>query len=113
VPASTSASCGPSATAGRSSTQRCSRRAGPTSSGSSLAKTRSDPFSLPVGLALDGDDGPILWVAQEGLGRVDGFLVRDDGGIENVPSTSTPPVQRPTGGEVDTFPDDVVVVPLP
>ena len=80
---------------------------------SNLAKTRSDPFSLPVGLALDGDDGPILWVAQEGLGRVDGFLVRDDGGIENVPTTSTPPVQRPTGGEVDTFPDDVVVVPLP
>jgi hypothetical protein len=81
--------------------------------GPNLAKTRSDPFSLPVGIAMDGDEGPILYVAQEGLGRADGFLIREDGGIDSVPATSTAPTRRLNGAEINTFPDDVAVVPLP
>jgi hypothetical protein len=78
-----------------------------------FSKSRSDPFTLPVGLAVDGPTGPVLYVAQEGVGRVDGFRIRTDGGIDSVPLSSTAPVRRDDGGTINTFPDDVVILPLP
>lgn len=82
-------------------------------SGDPLSKTRSDPFSLPVGLAIDGDTGPMLFVAQEGLGRVDGFRIRADGSTDQVPATSTAPAQGIDGQTLELFPNDVLIVPLP
>jgi len=78
-----------------------------------LSRTRSDPFSLPVGLAIDGTTGSILYVAQEGLGRIDGFRIRADGGTEEVPATSTARARGIDGRTLELFPNDVVIVPSP
>ncbi len=78
-----------------------------------LSRTRSDPFSLPVGLAIDGSTGSIMYVAQEGLQRIDGFRIRPDGGTDNEPVTSTAPARAIDGRALDLFPNDVVIVTLP
>jgi hypothetical protein len=80
---------------------------------SGFSRTAQDPFTLPVGLATDGPAGPVLYVAQGGVGRVDGFRLLGDGGVESLPATSTSPLLGPAGARVDTFPNDVAIVPLP
>ena len=78
-----------------------------------FSRTAEDPNTLPVGLAIDGPTGGILYVTQAGANRVDGFRIRDDGGLPDEPVTSTAPRVDAEGRDIDTFPDDVVIVPLP
>lgn len=78
-----------------------------------FSRTAEDPRSLPVGLTVDGPTGTILYVAQGGLDRVDGYRIRDDGGLPDEPATSTGPPIDTSGNGLVTFPDDVVIVPLP
>lgn len=78
-----------------------------------FSRTAEDPRSLPVGLAIDGPSGTILYVAQGGLDRVDGFQIQADGGLPDEPVTSTAPPVDSTGHGFVTFPDDVVVIRLP
>lgn len=79
----------------------------------SFSRTAEDPNALPVGLAVDDPGGTILYVAEAGLDRVDGFRIRPDGGIDDEPVTSTAPPVDAEGGSISTFPDDLVIVPLP
>jgi hypothetical protein len=78
-----------------------------------FSRTAEDPRSLPVGMVIDGDGGPILYVAEGGLDRVDGFRIQPDGGLPNEPATSTAPPVDAAGNPLVTFPDDVLIVPLP
>jgi hypothetical protein len=78
-----------------------------------FSRTAEDPRSLPIGMAIDGPAGTILYVAQGGLDRIDGFRIRDDGGLPDEPATSTAPPIDTSGNGIVTFPDDVVIVPLP
>jgi hypothetical protein len=79
----------------------------------SFSRTAEDPKALPVGMALDEDDGGILYVAQGGLDRIDGFRIQSDGGLPDEPATSTAQSVDGNGNDVHTFPDDVVIVRLP
>jgi hypothetical protein len=79
----------------------------------SFSRTAQDPNALPVGMVIDEPRGTILYVAQGGLDRVDGFRIQPDGGLPNEPATSTAPPVDASGHELSTFPDDVVIVPLP
>jgi len=79
----------------------------------SFSRTSEDVNSLPVGLAAVPGPGNLLYVAQGGLNRVDGFSLADDGSIADLPLTSTAPVVDLQGRTVDTFPNDLVIVPLP
>ena len=78
----------------------------------SFSRTAEDPKTLPVGLAVD-DDGNVLYVAQGGVDRIDGFRIQPDGGLEDEPVTSTVPPRDAQGRFFDSFPDDVAIVPLP
>ncbi len=78
-----------------------------------FSRTAQDPKTFPVGLAIDGPSGKILYVTEGGYDRVDGFLIRDDGGLPDEPVTSTAPPTDATGRSLDTFPDDIAIVPLP
>jgi hypothetical protein len=78
-----------------------------------FSRTAEDPNTLPVGLVIDGDLGTILYVAEGGLDRVDGFRIRSDGGLEDEPATSTAPARDVDGRSLSVFPDDVAIVPLP
>lgn len=78
-----------------------------------FSRTAEDPDALPVGLAVDGVSGTVLYVAQGGLGRVDGFRIRGDGGLEALPATSTRPVLGSQGQILDSFPNDLAIVTLP
>jgi hypothetical protein len=78
-----------------------------------FSRTAEDPKSLPVGMVADEPNGQILYVAQGGYDRVDGFRIRSDGGLPDEPATSTAPPTDASGNAVVTFPDDVVIVPLP
>jgi hypothetical protein len=78
-----------------------------------FSRTAEDPKSLPVGMVIDGDGGPILYVAEGGLDRVDGFRIQADGGLPNEPATSTAPPTDAAGNPLVTFPDDVAIVPMP
>ena len=75
-----------------------------------FSRTAEDPHTNPVGLAVEG---PILYVDQGGVERVDGFRIRSDGGLPDEPATSTAPPIDAAGDPVVTFPDDVAIVPLP
>jgi 6-phosphogluconolactonase (cycloisomerase 2 family) len=79
----------------------------------SFSRTAEDPNALPVGLVVDDPNGTILYVAEGGLDRVDGFRIREDGGLEDEPVTSTAPPVDDDGEDITTFPDDLVIVPLP
>jgi 6-phosphogluconolactonase (cycloisomerase 2 family) len=79
----------------------------------SFSRTAQDPNALPVGLVIDDPNGTILYVAQGGLDRVDGFRIRDDGGLPDEPVTSTAPPVDESGQSITSFPDDLVIVPLP
>jgi len=76
-----------------------------------FSRTAEDPDTLPVALALA--PGNLLYVAQGGLGRVDGFRLQSNGGVEALPATSTVPIQNAAGGVLDTFPNDLAIVALP
>ncbi len=78
-----------------------------------FSRTAEDPRSLPVGLAVDGPSGTILYVAQGGLDRVDGFRIQADGGLPDEPATSTASPVDPSGNGISTFPDDVAIILLP
>jgi hypothetical protein len=78
-----------------------------------FSRTAEDPKTIPVGLAIDGENGTILYVAQGGVDRVDGFQIRSDGGLPDEPRTSTAPPTDAAGNPLVTFPDDVAIVPLP
>jgi hypothetical protein len=79
----------------------------------SFSHTAEDPFTLPVGLAIDSSAANILYVAQGGIGRVDGFAIASDGSLGNVPTTSTRQILGPRGNVLETFPDDLAIVNLP
>jgi 6-phosphogluconolactonase (cycloisomerase 2 family) len=79
----------------------------------SFSRTAEDPNALPVGLIIDEPNGTILYVTEAGLDRVDGFRIRPDGGLEDEPATSTAPPVDAEGRSISTFPDDLVIVPLP
>jgi hypothetical protein len=78
-----------------------------------FSRTAEDPNTLPVGLTIDEPSGTILYVAEGGYNRVDGFRIQPDGGLADVPVTSTAPPVDAAGQDINTFPDDVVIVPLP
>jgi 6-phosphogluconolactonase (cycloisomerase 2 family) len=78
-----------------------------------FSRTAEDPNTLPVGLAIDEPNGTILYVTQAGSDRVDGFRIEDDGGLPDNPVTSTAEPVNASGKGIETFPDDVVIVPLP
>lgn len=78
-----------------------------------FSRTAEDPRTLPVGLAVDDPNGAILYVAQGGYDRVDGFRIRSDGGLPDEPATSTAPPTNAAGKALVTFPDDVAIVTLP
>jgi hypothetical protein len=78
-----------------------------------FSRSAEDPRTLPIGLAIDGPNGTILYVAQGGVDRVDGFRIQADGGLPDEPATSTGPPIDISGNGLVTFPDDVVIVPLP
>ncbi|MEO6025696.1 MAG: hypothetical protein ABIR79_02370 [Candidatus Binatia bacterium] len=79
----------------------------------SFSRTAEDPNALPVGLIVDEPSGTILYVAQGGFDRVDGFRIRPDGGLEDEPVTTTARPANADGHGFSTFPDDLVIVPLP
>ena len=79
----------------------------------SFSQTAEDPFTLPVGMAIDEPGGEILYVAQGGADRIDGFPILADGSLGALPMTSTAEVRNGAGDALDTFPDDVAIVPLP
>lgn len=79
----------------------------------SFSRTAQDPKALPVGLVVDDEVGSILYVAQGGLDRVDGFRIQSDGGLPDEPATSTAQSVDGNGDDIHTFPDDVVIVRLP
>jgi hypothetical protein len=78
-----------------------------------FSRTAEDPNTLPVGIATDGESGQVLYVAEGGRHRIDGFRLAADGGIADLPATSTAPVTSASGESIDVFPSDVVVIPLP
>jgi hypothetical protein len=80
--------------------------------GPTFSRTAEDPDTLPVGLALDPTSASTLYVAEGGRGRVDGFRIQPDGGLTDLPATSTGPILGPTGKDVDSFPNDLAIVPL-
>jgi hypothetical protein len=79
----------------------------------SFSRTAEDPKTLPVALALDGVAGRMLYVAEGGLDRIDGFRIQADGGLPDEPATSTAPRVDDAGNDFSTFPDDIVIVSLP
>ena len=78
----------------------------------SFSRTAEDPKTLPVALALDPTRS-VLYVAEGGIDRVDGFRIQPDGGLPDEPATSTAPRVDATGNDFSTFPDDIVIVTLP
>ncbi len=78
-----------------------------------FSKTGKDPKTTPVGIAFDGPTGTILYVAESGVGRLDGFRVQADGGLPEVPDTSTVPVTTADGRRIDSFPSDIAIIPAP
>lgn len=78
----------------------------------SFSRTAEDPKTLPVALALDSTRS-VLYVAEGGINRIDGFRVQPDGGLPNEPATSTAPRVDANGNDFSTFPDDIVIVSLP
>lgn len=78
-----------------------------------FSKTAKDPKTTPVGLAFDGPAGTILYAAESGIGRLDGFRVQADGGLPDVPDTSTEPVTTTDGRVIDSFPSDIAIIPAP
>jgi len=78
-----------------------------------FSKTSNDPKTTPVGLAFDGPSRAILYVAESGIGRLDGFRVQPDGGLPEVPDTSTEQVTTPDGRIIDSFPSDIAIIPAP
>lgn len=78
-----------------------------------FSRTAEDPNTLPVGLAMDEPNGTILYVTHAGVDRVDGFRIRSDGGLPDEPVTSTARPIDDRGRGIETFPNDVVIVPLP
>jgi len=78
-----------------------------------FSHTTEDPFTLPVALAIDNSTASILYVAEGGIGRVDGFAIASDGSLGNVPTTSTRQILGPRGDVLDTFPDDLAIISLP
>jgi len=79
----------------------------------SFSRTTQGVDALPVGLAVDADGGAILYVAQGGFSRVDGYRIQEDGGLADLPATSTALVRDASGAVLETFPNDVAIVPLP
>ncbi len=79
----------------------------------SFSRTAQDVNSLPVGLVIAGDSGNVLYVAQGGLGRIDGFSIEDDGSLSSYPATTSAPVVNARGQTISSFPNDVLIVPLP
>ena len=77
-----------------------------------FSSTAADPRTLPVGMAIDVS-GSVLYVAQGGLGRVDGFRILPGGGLDALPTTGTRPILTANGSRLDTFPNDVAIVALP
>jgi hypothetical protein len=78
-----------------------------------FSKTSKDPKTTPVGLAIDEPSGTILYVAESGIGRIDGFRLQADGGLPDVPDTSTEPVTTTDGRVLDSFPSDIAIIPAP
>ena len=78
-----------------------------------FSRTAEDPNTLPVGLTIDEPSGTILYVAQGGINRIDGFRIQPDGGLADNPATSTAPPVDAAGQDINTFPDAVAIVPLP
>jgi len=76
-----------------------------------FSKTEKDPKTLPVGLAFD-DPTSTLYVAEGGIGRIDGFRIQADGSLAPEPATSTVSVTV-DGREIDAFPSDIAIVPAP
>ncbi len=76
-----------------------------------FSKTEKDPKTLPVGLAID-ESTSTLYVAEGGIGRVDGFRIQPDGSLASVPATSTRSVTS-DGREIDAFPSDIAIIPSP
>jgi hypothetical protein len=76
-------------------------------------KTEKDPKTTPVGLAIDGPAGTILYVAEAGVGRLDGFRIQPDGSLSRVPDTSTEPVTTSDDRPIDSFPSDIAIIPAP
>jgi hypothetical protein len=81
--------------------------------GDALSKTAKDPNTLPVGLAVDGPSGTLLYVAEGGIGRVDAFGIQSNGGLNSVPDSSTAPVVGTTGRAISSFPSDITIIPAP
>lgn len=80
---------------------------------SPFSKTRKDPKTTPVGLSIDGPSGAILYVAESGISRLDGFRIQPDGSVSEVPDTSTAPVTTSDGRVLDSFPSDIAIIPAP
>jgi hypothetical protein len=78
-----------------------------------FSKTEKDPKTTPVGLAIDGPSGTILYVAESGVGRLDGFRIQSDGALSRDPDTSTEPVTTSDGRVIDSFPSDIAIIPAP
>jgi 6-phosphogluconolactonase (cycloisomerase 2 family) len=78
-----------------------------------FSKTQKDPKTTPVGLAIDGPSGTILYVAESGIGRLDGFRIQPDASLNQLPDTSTEPVTTSDGRVLDSFPSDIVIIPAP
>lgn len=74
--------------------------------------TVANAASYPTGVAWleytppDGTTEKVVFVSLGGYGRVDGYLVEEDGGLADLPFTSTQPRR-------DTFPADVALKVLP
>jgi hypothetical protein len=78
-----------------------------------LSKTAQDPKTLPVGLAVDEPNGNLLYVAEAGAGRIDAFLINPDGTLSRTPLSSTAPVTTTDGRTIDSFPNDIAIIPAP
>ncbi len=68
-----------------------------------LSSTREDTASFPTAIAIYAN---VLYVAQAGLGRVDAYIIGNDGLLNEFPSSSTRSLTR-------HFPTDVAVFVLP
>jgi hypothetical protein len=77
-----------------------------------FSKTEKDPKTTPVGLAIDGASGSILYVAEASIGRIDGFRIQPDSSLSGIPETSTEAVTV-DGRVLDSFPSDIQIIPAP
>jgi hypothetical protein len=78
---------------------------------SPINQTARDPKTLPNRLAIDTTNG-LLYVTQSGAGRIDAFRIQPNGGLENLPVTSSEPVTV-NGRVLDSFPSDLAIIPAP